>query len=750
MTTLMTTALDGSRRMSRLAALACLAGLALPLALVTSASAQGGLTGNAPTPQPAAAKAAGAQAKGDNLDIRRITLYRSGVGSFLRQGAVQGDSNVQLRFKTDQINDILKSMIVVDLSGGQIEGVSYASKEPLSRRLASFGVDISDSPTLPDLLGKLRGATASVTTPEGAASGTILGVEYRDVASGGDSKPIKVAFLNLVTAGGIRAFDLTKASSVQLQDKELAEELNKALMALAEHRADRTKAVEIALRGAGSRNVAVGYIHEMPVWKASYRIVLPDDKAAADDKTAQPTKKGEVSLQGWAIVENPTDEDWKDVTLSLVSGRPVSFQMDLYEPLFVARPEVPVPTVPGVAPRVYAGGVMIDNDGIPEGRPGQPGDPRGTGGAAAARAKRSEMGYAGNAPGAPKPAAGLADAAPALEAADLAGYAAAARAQAVESGEVFQYELKTPVTIERQRSAMLPIINQGVEGRRVSIYNSADGSEHPMRGLEVKNTTDLQLLPGPISVYDGSAYAGDAQVGHVAPGEKRLVSYAVDLDVAVITRDESTSNVRKLRIVNGLLEQTSLSVNNITYDFSNKSLKHDRTIIVEHAKLPGHELKSEGKPIETTQALYRFEVSAAANKQASLTVTQQMTYSQQFALLNYDLSTMGAYHTQGKASKAVLDAFREAQKRQGEIQSVGQTIQQLDRERNEITQDQARVRENMKAIEKTTELYANYIKKFSEQEARVNEIAKQIEAARQRQSDLQTSFGAWLASLNIE
>lgn len=749
MTTTMTTASDGSRRMSRLAALACLAGLALPLALVTSASAQGGLTGSSPTAQPAAAAKVAAQAKGDNLDIRRITLYRSGVGSFLRQGAVQGDSNVQLRFKTDQINDILKSMIVVDLSGGQIEGVSYASKEPLSRRLASFGVDISDSPTLPDLLGKLRGATASITTPEGAASGTILGVDYRDVPSGPDNKPVKVAFLNLVTAGGIRSFDLTKASAVQLQDKELADELNKALTALAEHRADRTKTVEVALRGAGSRNVAVGYIHEMPVWKASYRIVLPDDKAPADEKTSPPTKKGEVSLQGWAIVENPTDEDWKDVTLSLVSGRPVSFQMDLYEPLFVARPEVPVPTVPGVAPRMYAGGVMIDTDGAAEGRPGSPRDP-GRASAADGRAKRMERGASGNAPGAPPaPAAMLADI-PEINAADMAGYAAAARAQAVESGEVFQYELKTPVTIERQRSAMLPIINQGVEGRRVSIYNRADGSEHPMRGLEVRNTTDLQLLPGPISVYDGSAYAGDAQVGHVAPGEKRLVSYAVDLDVAAITKDESTSNVRKLRIVNGLLDQTSLSVSTIKYQFNNKSQKHDRVIVVEHAKLPGHELTSESKPAEETQALYRFEVQAAPGKQGSLTVTQQMTYSQQFALLNYDLNTMGAYHTQGKASKAVLDAFREAQKRQNEIQSVGQMIQQLDRERAEITQDQARVRENMKAIEKTTELYSNYIKKFSEQENRVNEIAKQLETARQRQAELQNAFNDWLSALNIE
>jgi hypothetical protein len=738
-------------RSALLLALACFAGLALPLTLPSVAIAQGGLT-KAPD-----APAAGVGAKADNLEIRRITLYRSGVGSFLRQGAVQGDANVQLRFKTDQINDILKSMIVLDLSGGQIEGVSYASKEPLSRRLASFGVDISDAPSLPDLLAKLRGATASITTSEGAASGTILGVEYREQASSGDAKPIKVAFLNLVTAGGMRAFDLTKASSVELQDKELAGELNKALTALAEHRADRTKTVEVALRGAGTRNVAVGYIHEMPVWKASYRIVLPDEKAAADAKpTGAPSlKKGELSLQGWAIVENPTDEDWNNVTLSLVSGRPVSFQMDLYEPLFVARPEVPVPTVPGVAPRMYAGGVALSDEQASAVRAGGGQSPFGGGGSrgeSGATARKSKAGAPGSPPNpSAMPAEAMADNSAAFDRVeDMAGYAAAARAQAVESGEVFQYELKTPVTIERQRSAMLPIINQGVEGRRVSIYSRSDGSEHPMRGLEVKNTTDLQLLPGPISVYDGTAYAGDAQVGHVAPGEKRLVSYAVDLDVTTITKDESTSDVRKLRIIRGLLEQTNLSVNNITYQFTNKSLKHDRTIVVEHPKLPGHELKSADKPAEETQSLYRFEVAAAPGKQGKLTVTQQITFNQQFALLNYDLNTMASFQTQGKASKAVLDAFREAARRQAEIESVANEIQRMDRERNEITQDQSRVRENMKAIDKGTELYSTYIKKFSDQEKRVNEIATQLTSARQRQTELQATFETWLGSLNID
>lgn len=686
--------------------------------------------------QPGAGESLVRAGKNDSLDIRRITLYRSGVGSFQRGGKVEGDATIALRFKTEQVNDILKSMVVLDLSGGTIEGVSYASKEPLAKRLASFGVDISGDPSLPALLGKLRGATAAVTTSDGSVSGTILGVETRKVAAGKDVPPVDTPFINLVTGTGIRSFDLTRVSNVELQDKDLAGELAKALAALAEHRADRTKAVEVKLRGQGSRDVVVNYIHEMPVWKASYRLVLPDEKNS--DKASH-------SLQGWAIVENPTDEDWNDVRLSLVSGRPVSFQMDLYEPLFVFRPEIPVPTVPGVLPRMYSRGQAdMAKAGAPDaGAPGAP-SARPT----AARARGGGSG--GLAPAAE--AGGVAENLAFMgvqDAAAMADYSARAQAQVVESGEVFQYELATPVTIARQRSAMLPIINQGVGGRRVSIYNRADGSEHPMRGVELTNSTNLQLLPGPISVYDGSAYAGDAQIGHVSPGEKRLLAYAIDLDVSVSADDQSSGDVRKLRIVNGLIEQTSLARMNVTYKINGKASKIDRTVVVEHPKLPGYELK-EGKPSEEAGGLYRFEVALGAGKSESLKVVQEQTFSQQIGLTDIDLPTMLAYQTQGKASKAVVDAFREGQKKRSEIAERQRQIETIDRERAEIDKDQARVRENMKTIERDTDLYRGYIKQFTDQETRLKELASQAKVLREQIDSLNQAFAQWVSNLNVD
>jgi hypothetical protein len=175
----------------------------------------------------------------DQIPIRKITLYRSGVGYFERSGQIDGDAEIQLRFNTDQINDILKSMVLLDRGGGRIDAVSYGSKEPLARRLASFGVDISGNPSIPELLNQLRGAPIRVAGGE-QVQGTILGIETRVVPAAKDQPARPEAFLNLVTPGGLRSLAISGISSFEILDEELAAELNKALAALAEYRADRS------------------------------------------------------------------------------------------------------------------------------------------------------------------------------------------------------------------------------------------------------------------------------------------------------------------------------------------------------------------------------------------------------------------------------------------------------------------------------------------------------------------------------
>lgn len=690
------------------------------------------------------------------LPVRKIMLYRSGVGYFERSGEVAGDSEVQLRFNTDQINDILKSMVLLDLNGGRIDSVSYGSKEPLAKRLASFGINIADNPGAGELLQRLRGTPVKISMPDGEFSGTIMNVEQRPTVyqnggvNGGAATVHNLPWINLVTKDGVRSFNLANSTGFQILDAALAEELNKALGALAEYRADRTKTVDLRFAGTGNRRVVVGYVHEMPVWKTSYRVVLPDVDAAG-------ATKGQLNVQGWAVVENTTDQDWNGVQLALVSGRPVSFQMDLYEPLFSARPWVSVPTIPGVSPRMFEGGIGVD------GKTGAKlDDANGTYGGMMGRSlSRLESGrpaaapapMAMKAPGSSRGSGALDEAEKlyvGVTAGDMTDYAAKVAAQAQMVGEVFQFQVEAPVSIERQRSAMIPILASKVSGRRVSIYNAADGSQFPMRGVEVTNDSGIALLPGPISVFDGSAYAGDAQIGQIPKGDKRMLAYALDLEMAVITKPETRTSLTKITISNGSLRQSFKDRLTTTYDFANKDAQRGRVLILEHPKSGDFELADTEKPTEQTQDLYRFTLPIEAGKTRKFTVAQERTRYEETGVVSYDLPTLVRYRSEGKLSDKVLDAVKKAADKQGAINATERTIAQTNASMNEISQDQDRIRKNMGAIDKTSTLYAKYVTKLTDQETRLEEMREQ-QLKNQKQLDEQRNdLAEYLRTLNVE
>ncbi|MDX2147916.1 MAG: hypothetical protein SFZ23_10370 [Planctomycetota bacterium] len=711
------------------------------------AGAGEGVAGGPGTGRSGAAALTSVNVSSAQVPIRRITLYRSGVASVLRRGEVEGDATVQLRFQTDQINDVLKSMVVLDLSKGrgEINSISYPSKDPLSRQLASFGVDISDNPSLAEIAERLRGSVVTAITNDGVLTGTILGVEQRPELPPDARVAIQVPYINILTPTGIRAIGLHAVSSLQLQDPALAEELNKALAAVAAARTERLKAVDVSLTGEGSRDIAIAYVHETPVWKASYRLILPDDaKQAAtppQSASASPGTNTPSTIQGWAIVENTTDEDWTDVRLSLVSGRPVSFEMDLYQPLYLARPQVPVPVELGVGPRVYEEGAAADQ-ALVVAQPGLPG-----GNLAAKRRGREPA-----SPPAPAatPAAGVAmQSMDALEQGAMAEYAPRAQAQGVQTGEVFQYELSNPVTVARQRSAMLPIIASAIGAERVSIFNRGEGAAHPMRGVRLKNTTGLHLLPGPLSIFEDNTYAGDAQVGHVSPGDSRLISYAVDLDVAVIAADSAERRVTRVRLSGGLLEEQSKQVLTTTYRFSNKDQRRGRTIIVEQAKAEG-ELIKPAKAVDETQNLFRFEVAVDAGSPATLEVVQEQVLVQRYSLFSYDQQTLLQLARSGTVSEAVLKSLREAGAKQAAVFEADRRIEQIEKEISEIRVDQTRIRENMGSIDRTSDLYRRYMVKLTEQESKLENLEEELKRTRQSREAGKKALDEFVAGLNVD
>lgn len=687
------------------------------------------------------------------LAIRRITLYRSGVGAFERRGEINGTGEVTLRFPTEQINDILKTMFVLDKTGG-VEGIRYGSKEPLARRLASFGIDIADAPSAEKLLARLRGTKVRVTTGEGPVTGTVVNVEMRRTVfgSGGPGEPqsFELPWINLLTEKGVRCLNLSQMTGFELVDGELSGELQRALAAVAEYRADRTKTVEVGFSGKETREVILGYVHEMPVWKTSYRLILPE-AAKAGDAGAATDAKG--TLQGWALVENTTDEDWNSVALSLVSGRPVSFQMDLYEPLFVERPTVPVPTMAGVAPRVYGGAELA----LEQAKPGavaakamadRGGGGGGFGGGGGIQGKnRAAAGERGVSFGA---APSAVDRMESLSA-RLAEDAPDAEASGVEVGEVFQYALSAPITLERQKSAMLPILTAAIPARRVSIFSAGDGLPYPMRGVELTNASGLQLIPGPIAVFDGASYAGDAQVGHVPAGDKRLLAYAVDLDVEVSTAGtDQQAQVQKMRIVRGVFEQTMKLVTTNAFLFSNKDEKRGRTMIVEVRRDEGWSLVEPKEPSEKTPAMYRFELEIAAHKATPFKVVQEFVQMQTIAFADMPMPQILEFHQQGRISDAVLKACNDAGVRRQAIEETKAALARAKEERERITQDQARVRQNMSTVGQSSEIYARYLQKFTEQENTLESLETQTKKLQADQARMESDLAKFLAELSVE
>ena len=668
----------------------------------------------------------------DAMPIREITLYRSGVGAFVHEGTVRGDAEISLRFETGQINDILKSMIVLDLDGGTVGSVTYGSKEPLSRRLSGFGVDISQDPSIAGIFRQLRGSEIEVDLPEGKMRGTILGVENREsvVPAGEEAAVITEAYVSMITGTGVRAVAVSRIGSFELTDPELAGELNMALAALAEHRADRMKTVDLSFNGNGERRAIVGYVHEMPVWKTSYRLVLPEKEGDA------------LTVQGWAIVENTTDADWTDVRLSLASGRPVGFTMDLYEPIFAPRPNVPVPVAGGLKPRTYEGGMagkalaqapsaaeMTMNERRMSGRSQIMADMamQSTGEMEGMRLEEDKDGYN-------------------FSTDTLGG----AQASGEEVGGQFMYTVDGDVTLERQRSAMLPILTTAIEGRRVSIYNPNDMPKHPMRGVELTNGTGLHLMPGPVSVYDVETYAGDAQIPHTSRGQERLLAYALDIDVRAKSEIKQSSDLLRVRIVDGLLEQKYIERQERVYAFNSFDAGSGRTVVVEHPKNHGWDLVTPGEPTETLDNQYRFEVGLEANGEGGLEVVEERVRFHRLAMTSYDLETVMQYSKDGKLSDAVVAAVKKAWGMQREINRLERVIADLDREQQVINEDQRRIRDNMNRLERNSDLWKRYYNKLNDQETRLEAMLTERGDANTKMERTRRELADYIEGLDVE
>ena len=635
------------------------------------------------------------------LPVKHVVLYKHGVGFFERGGRLNAGESARLDFKADEMNDVLKSLTIQERGGGKITGLRYDSMDPLSHRLADFPFRIGDG-GMPGMLNQLKGARIELKFGNETVAGAI--VTARTIP-GSDKSPERDQLNLMLDSGEFRTVDLGAAAAIRFTDPKVQRQFKDYLAALDASRSKDKRSVYIDSTDARERDVVATYVVPAPVWKSSYRLILADKTPV---------------LEGWAMVDNTTGEDWTKVGLSLVSGRPISFVSQLYSPKYVIRPEAELPDDNAARPVVHSGAIAGSG-----GQQGQQGQQR-------AEFNRLEK-FAPVAAPPPPPAAELQAVAPSSIVAD-----AAAR----ELGELFEYRVAQPVTIKQGESAMLPFLQQPISARKLLIY-SDHSSQHPTNAAEINNNTGKTLDGGPITVYDAGAYGGEALMETVKAGDKRLISYAVDLGTRVTEAFGSKNAItREVHLRRGVLTARMAAEETRTYTIHNVDQKA-KTLIVEHPLRPMYTLLSP-KAGEKTAANYRFEIALAPGATQELVVNEERVFDQTWSLVNLTpdfLADFVSNRSPGDAARRQLERVADQKRR---IVENDRAIADIEKQMSGLGTDEERIRRNIGSLNGV-----------SGQQQQVQTYARQLDAAEQqlaalrdRQADLQKKKTEFQAELD--
>ena len=660
------------------------------------------------------------------LPITHVTLYTSGVGYFERGGDVEGDTSLTLFFPVGQVNDVLKSLVLLDGGGGALQPVTYAAQDPVKKALQAFSIDVSDNPDRVTLLNRMRGTSVTLTTDDPTQlTGVILGVETQSVLH--DESLTDTYRLSLLAGDALHTVSLDTIRSLTINDTALADELRQALLTVAQGRDATKRPVTLTFTGEGTRPVRIGYLTEAPAWQTSYRLVLGETPR----------------LQGWALVQNTGQDDWTDTRLTLVSGRPISFIQDLYTPLYVHRPTVQPRILASPTPQTYAGSLL----------PGEP--PYGDIDGAPDEGVRF---IAMASSPAPAPAGAIVRARKAALTTDFMEQAAEqsiATTGAQLGTALFAYGIDVPVSVPRQQSAMIPFLAGEVGAERVSVYNEDVQPDHPLSGVRLKNTTKMHLMGGPLTVFEaqgdtGSGYVGDALMDDTEPGQTRLLTYAVDLAVdGDVKMDKLNSSITTMTIAQGLLK-ISRKVRNVThYTFKNNGAAL-RTIIVEHPQRDSQwKLLEPETTGERTATHYRFDVTVAPSESVTFTVREERGFVDSLSLVSEGVEKLTVYATVVEALAPVRAALTEVAARRRRLAEIEAQVAETDRQLQAITKGQERIRKNMEALDHKSDLYRRYVGELDKQETQIGGLVTQNEARQGEMAQTRAELGAYVGGLEL-
>ena len=693
-----------------------------------------------------------------SLPIRRVALYKNGVGLFEHAGQVIGNSQVTIDFTTAQLNDVLQSLTAIDLGGGRIAGADYNSTTPIDEQLRALPLALDGNATSAAFYNAIRGAKVEVTGVGAPITGRILSIESRTEApsktdeSDDTAKATERQYLTVISdAGAVHTLPISSKVSVRVLDPVLHGDVNHYLQILADNHQQGLRHLTLADNGTGTRDVRVSYISEVPVWKSTYRILF-DNRSTSGQKQA--------TVQGWAVVDNTVGTDWTNVQLSLVAGEPQSFIQPIAQPFYTRRPELNLPEQAQLTPQTHESGMESQSQvaaitmksrslgngtggglGSGSGNGLGPGSGGGTGGGAysVGGGTYNINGHAFVPPPAPISYEDSASASITPQTA-ISGY-----------DDFFEYKLTEPVTILKNQSALVPILQAKLDVDPVTLYSVQDNTAR--RALWLRNTSKLTLDRGSFTVLESGNFSGQGLVDPVHPGERRLLTYAADTAVKV-TRDGADHDTRKLTqitVSRGILTEKRREVREAEY-LAHNSATELRTIIVEVPRLKGWELDSDPKPEETTTDLYRFRVDVQPGETVRLHVGQRHTLSTRYALLGNSQQQLEALLIQqGDAAnlRTTLQPVFEARRR---LDDLDARILVNTAETNRILADQDRLRKNLEALKGSTEeraLARRYTTELNAQEDRIATLRQEATSLATEREEARKEATAKVEALNI-
>jgi hypothetical protein len=683
------------------------------LAFTIALSAQTPAPSAAKAPHAAKAQSAASQAPpgGKDLPVRKVVLYKNGVGYFEHAGTVNGNQKVTIDFTSSQLNDVLQSLTVLDEGGGRIAGVNYNSTTPLAEQLKSLSLGMTDDPSAAELFQALRGQRVEVT---GGAGGAILGrlmsIESRTEKVGTGDATVDKYYLTVVAAsGGVRVIELTPALSVRPLDAGLQGQLDRYLELLSSTHANGLRHLTLDALGQGQRALRVSYISEVPVWKATYRMVFPR------------VANGNAIVQGWAVVDNTVGADWDNVQLSLVAGAPQSFIQPLSQPLYSRRPEIPIATAEQTTPQTHEAAEGEEaQDSISRGVPGRQYIPHDIKMVATKEASPPRnFGVAGMAGlgGGSGEGGGVYRASDAIREGDVTTNA---------FDDFFEYALTQPVTIHKNESAMVPILQQELPAEHVTLWSEKEPT--PLRAVWLENKSNLTLDSGSFSIFESGEFAGEGLLDPIHPGEKRLLSYAADQAVKVHRSGQKNARtLHHIALHEGVLVEQTSEVTESTYTVSSAA-SEARTVIVEQARRPGAELDSEPKPTETTPTAYRFKLAVEPHQSADLHVREKATLSEK-VVINPDEDRSGLLVSVTKMAPALEEKLRPLIDAETALNDLNRRIQESEQKEKTLADDEARARENLTAL-KGNDAGKRFV-------AELNQAEDEIGAARKERAGLE-------------